>query len=113
LTAASWRARADNVSQWREAENLCGTVITMPSILRTRFAAAMKASKSGAGTCMGMQTASTPRAANTRVSPAGDFAWSIGSPTIRWMRVAPLSRDSMVLLVVYGALPVGEDTRAD
>jgi hypothetical protein len=57
-------------------------VMMMPSRLMTRFAAAMNVSKSPDVTWMGTQTALTLRAANSAVSPAGDWVWPTGSPTM-------------------------------
>jgi hypothetical protein len=62
--------------------NLCGTVTMMPSQLRIAVVAAIQADRSAAATWAGTTIASAPRDRSISVTPAGDFTWAIGSPTM-------------------------------
>ena len=110
-TLADWskRARSVAVAQWRKAANLCGTVATMPSRLRTASAPRRKAcSDAPAGTCAGSSRALRPRAAKAWDRPPGAFTCAIGSPKTRNRRVAPSgSAGRAVVRSVTAALSSG------
>ena len=76
---------------------LNGTVTSSPSRLRSCMSAGTISSNRSAGTCAGTSTASRPAAANRSVNTSGERTCTIGSPTIAYSRVAPVSLSAAVI----------------
>src|SRR5574343_1765471 len=90
LTACKKPARSEVVAHRSKHANLCGTVTMRPSTLCASDTPRVQPAKSAGRTWAGMQTALRPASRKAWVTPAGDFTWAIGSPTMKCTRVAPL-----------------------
>ncbi|SAK56645.1 hypothetical protein AWB80_02180 [Caballeronia pedi] len=72
------------------ALNLCGTVMITPSQFCKRAMPAKNVSRSSGATCAGITIASRLAARSAAVTPEGERTCAIGSPTMKYTRVAPL-----------------------
>ncbi|EWS61365.1 hypothetical protein Y695_04535 [Hydrogenophaga sp. T4] len=90
LTVCRKAARSEVVAQRSVQANLCGTVTMMPSTFCASEAPRTQSARWAGDTWTGTQMALRPWSAKACVTPAGDFTWAIGSPTMKWMRLAPL-----------------------
>ena len=82
LTVCRKAPRSEVVAHRSVQANLCGTVTMMPSTFCASEAPRTQSARCAGDTCAGTQTASRPWSARARVTPAGDFTWAIGSPTM-------------------------------